>query len=134
MGRLYELVVRHFLATLSHDARFLQTKVLLSSTSGESFTVSGKIMIDPGYLAVLLQSKVGLGGVLWMRVWLGEERKVLAIYSLLLLFFKCAHLPYIYLLAYSHRTRTSCRTSEKGSVSVLPRLLSAMGRRRRQAI
>jgi DNA topoisomerase-3 len=61
-GRLYELVTRHFLATLSHDARFLQTKVLLSSTSGESFTVSGKIMIDPGYPAVLLQSKVGNGG------------------------------------------------------------------------
>jgi len=58
MGRLYELVTRHFLATLSHDARFLQTKVLLSSTSGENFTVAGKIMIDPGYLAVLLQSKV----------------------------------------------------------------------------
>ncbi|KAM3572437.1 hypothetical protein VYU27_005564 [Nannochloropsis oceanica] len=57
MGRLYELVTRHFLATLSHDARFLQTKVLLSSTSGENFTVAGKIMIDPGYLAVLLQSK-----------------------------------------------------------------------------
>jgi len=60
MGRLYELVTRHFLATLSHDARFLQTKVLLSSTSGETFNVSGKIMIDPGYLAVLLQSRVEL--------------------------------------------------------------------------
>jgi DNA topoisomerase IA len=58
MGRLYELVARHFLATLSHDTRFLQTKVLLSSASGESFTVSGTIMIDPGYPAVLLQSKV----------------------------------------------------------------------------
>lgn len=61
-GRLYELVTRHFLATLSHDARFLQTKVLLSSVCGETFTVSGKIMIDPGYLAVLLQSKVCLSG------------------------------------------------------------------------
>ena len=60
MGRLYELVTRHFLATLSHDARFLQTKVLLSSTSGETFNVSGKIMIDPGYLVVLLQFRVEL--------------------------------------------------------------------------
>lgn len=61
MGRLYDLVTRHFLASLSHDARFLQTKVLFSSECGESFSASGKIMIDPGYLAVLAQSKVRKG-------------------------------------------------------------------------
>lgn len=57
MWRLYDLVARHFIATWSHDARFLQTKVTLSA-GDEGFTLSGKIMIDPGYLAITLASKV----------------------------------------------------------------------------
>ena len=116
-GRLYEMDTRHFIATLSHDARcvfgclciyvcerdwpalaaaaaaaaavvvvgrkqivrtkptkptkptnrpnthinnnrFLATKVALSSPCSEKFSLSGRIMIDPGFLAVLLAGTV----------------------------------------------------------------------------
>ena len=50
--RIYGLVVRHFLATVSKDAIYLSTKASFLSSSGEMFSVSGKREIDLGFLEV----------------------------------------------------------------------------------
>ena len=51
--RIYELVCRHFLATISPDATFLCTKAKFSAaTSGESFTLRGKKELLPGFLQI----------------------------------------------------------------------------------
>ena len=49
-AQIYELVTRHFIATVSPDALFLQTKVC-ASVGGEIFLLSGKELLEPGWLA-----------------------------------------------------------------------------------
>lgn len=52
-GRLYELIVRHFLATVSEDAIYISTKVTCRGpTSGELFSITGRREINPGFLAI----------------------------------------------------------------------------------
>lgn len=53
--RLYELIARHFLATVSPDAVYLATKVTFSAGS-EVFEVSGRQMLEPGFTAILTHS------------------------------------------------------------------------------
>ena len=59
--RIYELVVRHFLATISPDAIFQSTKakfvttmtsLTTTTTTPESFTVRGRREISPGFLQI----------------------------------------------------------------------------------
>lgn len=45
--RLYEYIVRHFLATISEDCRYLQTSISFSVAS-EGFTCSGRTLLSPG--------------------------------------------------------------------------------------
>ena len=63
MARVYELVVRHFIATVSPDAIFLSTRVSFNIDRLEhdksGFTLSGKQLISPGFLAVLLWKQYG---------------------------------------------------------------------------
>jgi len=67
MGRVYEFVVRHFIASISHDAVWRSTRVdfelepLKEKVEGK-FSVSGKEMIDPGFLEVLLHREYGNEG------------------------------------------------------------------------
>lgn len=49
--KLYELVVRRFLATLSPDARWRTMKVMLSA-GGEPYTVTGGQILEPGWRKV----------------------------------------------------------------------------------
>jgi DNA topoisomerase-3 len=59
-GRIYDLIVSHFLATISKDAVYLKTKakfrtsalVAGNNKSAEEFTVVGKRLIQPGFLAL----------------------------------------------------------------------------------
>ena len=56
MARVYELVTRHFIASVSPDAVFKNTKVSLQIESLKEkghFTVRGKQMVSPGFLATL---------------------------------------------------------------------------------
>ncbi|KAI8513789.1 DNA topoisomerase 3-beta-1, partial [Branchiostoma belcheri] len=50
--RLYEYITSHFIATLSKDCKYLQTTVRFDA-AGESFSVTGKTLIDAGYTAVM---------------------------------------------------------------------------------
>lgn len=62
MSRVYELVTRHFIASVSEDAVWNSTKVELSIDAiadKGSFTIRGKQMISPGFLAVLLHKEYG---------------------------------------------------------------------------
>ncbi|MDI9632795.1 MAG: DNA topoisomerase I [Methanolinea sp.] len=49
--KVYELVVRRFLATLSPDARWKTMKVMLSA-GGEPYTVTGGQIVEPGWRKV----------------------------------------------------------------------------------
>lgn len=52
-ARIYELVVRHFLATISPDALFQVTKAQFSAPlTGERFTLHGKKEMQAGFLNV----------------------------------------------------------------------------------
>jgi DNA topoisomerase-3 len=62
MGRIYELVVRHFIASVSHDAVWQSTKIGFDidelSPKGRFF-LSGKQLVTPGFLAALLHKEYG---------------------------------------------------------------------------
>ena len=57
-SRLYDLIARHFIASLSRDAKYLVTKAVFASVpqngmdNGETFTCRGKEEIDPGFMRV----------------------------------------------------------------------------------
>jgi DNA topoisomerase-3 len=62
MARVYDLVVRHFIASVSQDAVWRSTRVdFVVQTLGEkgSFTLRGKELVSPGFLAVLLHNEHG---------------------------------------------------------------------------
>ena len=50
--RIYEYVARHFIASLSPDARFAKTKIGIL-LNGENFSVSGKSLIEAGWMDVM---------------------------------------------------------------------------------
>jgi DNA topoisomerase III len=51
--RLYDMVARHFLATVSPDAKFEVTKLqFVAPASGEFFKAAGKTEKDPGFLRI----------------------------------------------------------------------------------
>lgn len=50
--RIYDLVTRHFIATLSPDCRYMQTTVKVAIGS-ESFTCTGKRVVSPGFTKVM---------------------------------------------------------------------------------
>jgi len=49
--RLYDMVTRHFLATVSGDCKFMRTKVRFE-VNGEEFSLSGRKVIDPGFTKI----------------------------------------------------------------------------------
>jgi DNA topoisomerase-3 len=62
MQRVYELVTRHFIASVSHDAVWKSTKISIRVDSLQdkgNFSVRGKQMVSPGFLAVLLHKEYG---------------------------------------------------------------------------
>uniref|UniRef100_A0A7S1THE9 DNA topoisomerase n=1 Tax=Compsopogon caeruleus TaxID=31354 RepID=A0A7S1THE9_9RHOD len=51
--RLYELIVRHFLATVSPDATYIQKRATVTTRAGdERFLVSGRVVVNPGWTSV----------------------------------------------------------------------------------
>ncbi|CBH17906.1 DNA topoisomerase III, putative [Trypanosoma brucei gambiense DAL972] len=50
--RLYEYITRHFIATVSPDCKLSRTKLVLE-LSGELFTFTGKVVVDPGFTTIL---------------------------------------------------------------------------------
>eukprot|EP00577_Skeletonema_sp_RCC1716_P004887 CAMPEP_0113381834 /NCGR_PEP_ID=MMETSP0013_2-20120614/5519_1 /TAXON_ID=2843 ORGANISM="Skeletonema costatum, Strain 1716" /NCGR_SAMPLE_ID=MMETSP0013_2 /ASSEMBLY_ACC=CAM_ASM_000158 /LENGTH=1160 /DNA_ID=CAMNT_0000264299 /DNA_START=12 /DNA_END=3495 /DNA_ORIENTATION=- /assembly_acc=CAM_ASM_000158 len=62
MARVYDLVTRHFIASVSHDAKWRSTTVKISIEElGEKgdFTIRGKTLISPGFLAIMLHKQYG---------------------------------------------------------------------------
>jgi DNA topoisomerase-3 len=50
--RVYEYITRHFIATLSPNAKFLKREAVFS-IGDETFTCSGKKLLSPGFTAVM---------------------------------------------------------------------------------
>ncbi|MBN1390618.1 MAG: DNA topoisomerase I [Candidatus Thermoplasmatota archaeon] len=55
--KLYDLIVRRFLATL-HDPTKLETTQIRIDVSGELFNSSGQVVLEPGYRSIYTFSKV----------------------------------------------------------------------------
>ena len=59
-SRIYDLITRHFIASLSRDAKYLITKAVFTADpllesdmeSGEVFICRGKEELDPGFMRV----------------------------------------------------------------------------------
>lgn len=61
-ARVYDLVARHFIASVSEDAVWKSTVICLSIEElGEkgNFTIRGKQMVTPGFLAIVLYKQYG---------------------------------------------------------------------------
>ena len=62
MARVYDLVTRHFIASVSHDAVWKSTNIEASIESlGDNglFKISGKQLLTPGFLAIMLHKQYG---------------------------------------------------------------------------
>uniref|UniRef100_A0A7S2LTZ7 DNA topoisomerase n=2 Tax=Leptocylindrus danicus TaxID=163516 RepID=A0A7S2LTZ7_9STRA len=62
MARVYDLVTRHFIATVSHDAIWQSTKVCIEvDCLGEKgkFSIAGKELVTPGFLAIMMHKQYG---------------------------------------------------------------------------
>ena len=62
MARVYDLVTRHFIASVSHDAKWRSTTVKISIEELEdkgNFTIRGKTLISPGFLAIMMHKQYG---------------------------------------------------------------------------
>ncbi|XP_008061294.1 DNA topoisomerase 3-beta-1 isoform X1 [Carlito syrichta] len=57
--RLYEYITRHFIATLSHDCRYLQSSISFR-IGPELFSCSGKTIISPGFTEIMPWQSVPL--------------------------------------------------------------------------
>ena len=75
MARVYELVVRHCIASVSKDAVFRSTRVdfvVDSMNEKGGFTLRGKELASPGFLAVLMHkgmySLLNDGGIVIHRL------------------------------------------------------------------
>ena len=51
-ARIFDLISRHFLASVSRDATFLVTTATFKSSTGELFSASGKKELDQGFMRV----------------------------------------------------------------------------------
>lgn len=49
--RLYEMITRHFLATVSPDCKFMSTRVTFN-INDETFSLTGRTVVDPGFTAI----------------------------------------------------------------------------------
>ena len=61
-ARIYEFVVRHFIASVSHDAVWQSTKIdfeIAELSPKGRFYLTGKQLVTPGFLAVLLHKEYG---------------------------------------------------------------------------
>ncbi|XP_035229457.1 DNA topoisomerase 3-beta-1-like, partial [Stegodyphus dumicola] len=56
--KIYDYVVRHFIATLCPDLKYLHT-VISFKIGEETFTCSGKALLDPGYTKVMTWQALG---------------------------------------------------------------------------
>ena len=54
---MYEIISRHFMATISNDARFFKKKVVFD-INGNEFNLKGTACVDPGFLEVLPWIKI----------------------------------------------------------------------------
>lgn len=50
--KLYDYITRHFIGSLAKDCRYLSTTATLELAS-ETFTSTGKTLIDPGYTSIM---------------------------------------------------------------------------------
>uniref|UniRef100_A0A8D1UED5 DNA topoisomerase n=1 Tax=Sus scrofa TaxID=9823 RepID=A0A8D1UED5_PIG len=57
--RLYEYITRHFIATVSHDCRYLQSTISFR-IGPERFTCTGKTVISPGFTEIMPWQSVPL--------------------------------------------------------------------------
>ncbi|CAI9157407.1 unnamed protein product [Rangifer tarandus platyrhynchus] len=57
--RLYEYITRHFIATVSHDCKYLQSSVSFR-IGPERFTCTGKTVISPGFTEIMPWQSVPL--------------------------------------------------------------------------
>nr|XP_048308371.1 DNA topoisomerase 3-beta-1 isoform X4 [Myodes glareolus] len=57
--RLYEYITRHFIATVSHDCKYLQSTISFR-IGPEKFTCSGKTVISPGFTEIMPWQSVPL--------------------------------------------------------------------------
>mmetsp|Transcript_9240 Transcript_9240/g.21182 ORF Transcript_9240/g.21182 Transcript_9240/m.21182 type:complete len:859 (-) Transcript_9240:33-2609(-) len=55
--RLYDMICRHFLATVSGDCKFMRTRVKFD-INGEDFVVTGRKVIDPGFTKIMLSGEM----------------------------------------------------------------------------
>ena len=60
--RLYDMVTRHFIASVSPDATHLTTKIVLQS-GNETLTATGKRSLTPGFTAILSHASVDTSSV-----------------------------------------------------------------------
>ena len=51
MRSLYNMIVRHFISTVSPDCEYITTKVA-ASIGSETFTAVGKRVVNPGWTAL----------------------------------------------------------------------------------
>lgn len=120
MARVYELVTRHFIASVSQDAAWKNTKIELEVASlggGNNnkgkFMLRGKEMISPGFLAVLLHKEYGDE----------EEKNDLAEYSIEDQAEEVENLPEfqkgeVFVLSSSNNNNNSSSSNVKGVVTV----------------
>jgi DNA topoisomerase-3 len=62
MARVYDLVVRHFIASVSNDAIWMSTRVdfgIEALNDKGTFVLRGKQIVDPGFLEILMHKEYG---------------------------------------------------------------------------
>ncbi|KAG5498343.1 hypothetical protein JIQ42_03149 [Leishmania sp. Namibia] len=55
--RIFEYITRHFIASVSPDCRLIRTKITIE-LGGEFFSISGKVVEDPGFTAIMPHARV----------------------------------------------------------------------------
>ncbi|KPI89465.1 putative DNA topoisomerase III [Leptomonas seymouri] len=55
--RIYEYVTRHFIASVSPDCKLIKTKITIE-LGGEFFSISGKVVEDPGFTEIMPHARV----------------------------------------------------------------------------
>ncbi|CAM39725.2 putative DNA topoisomerase III [Leishmania braziliensis MHOM/BR/75/M2904] len=55
--RIFEYITRHFIASVSPDCRLIKTKITIE-LGGELFSISGKVVEDPGFTEIMPHARV----------------------------------------------------------------------------
>lgn len=50
--KLYDYITRHFIATIAKDCKYISTTATFI-INGETFSTTGKKLVDPGYTSVM---------------------------------------------------------------------------------